>query len=324
MTVKVLVTGGTGFLGQYLARRLLREECQVYLGGRNFQTVQKLIEAGAIARPFDLGDYPATVAVCQDVDVVCHAGALAAPWGQWSAFYRANVIGTQAIIQGCRQYGVRRLVHISSPSVVFDGRDQINATDAVPYPRRWLSAYAQTKKISEELVKAAQDVNTIILRPKAIFGPGDRALLPRLIAAARLGQLPRIGNGQNQVDLTYVENVVDAIVRAMQKTGINGVYTITNNEHVYLWEVIQTVLNRLSIAQPRRSISPQVAMAAATYLEWQAVLTRREPRLTRYSVALLCRTQTYDISAAMHDLDYQPTVSVSEGIERTLQALTSI
>ncbi|NTW02244.1 MAG: NAD-dependent epimerase/dehydratase family protein [Oscillochloris sp.] len=212
-----------------------------------------------------------------------------------------------------------RLVNISSPAVVFTGRDHYLTTEQAPYPPRSSSLYAYSKQLAEEVVRAAPDLPSVILRPKAIFGPGDRSLLPRLIAAARAGRLPQIGHGRNLVDVTYVENVAHAISLALTaEAAIGHTYHITNAEHVPLWDLIRMVLRRLGLSDRLPSIPLPAMLAAATMMEARATLTGREPLLTRYSVAILARTQTYDISAAQRDLGYSPPVCVAEGVERTL------
>jgi len=188
--MKVLVTGGTGFLGRHLARALLERGDRPYLLGRDFAPAAEALASGAVAVRADLRDREAVAAACRGIDAVVHAGALSAPWGPRAEFHAVNVGGTEAVLAGCRRHGVGRLVHVSSPSVVFDGRDQVDLTEAAPYPRRFTSVYSLTKKLAEDRVAAALDVPAVILRPKAIFGPGDRALLPRLVDAARAGRLP--------------------------------------------------------------------------------------------------------------------------------------
>jgi 2-alkyl-3-oxoalkanoate reductase len=322
--MNVLVTGGTGFLGRHLAAALLQRGHGVHLMGRNFAPVKSLLEQGAMPVAIDLRDREGVIAACAGVEVVFHAGALSAPWGKRSDFYTINVGGTEAVLEGCLACGVRRLLYVSSPSVVFDGRDQRNAREDVPYPRRFTSIYSLTKKLGEDRVNAAQakGLETVILRPKAIFGPGDQALLPRLVAAARQKRLPQIGDGRNLVDLTYVENVVYALILASEaQAAVGKTYTITNNEHVPLWEVIRLVLKRLNLSTSLRQIPLSVALAAASLMEMRAALTGKEPLLTRYSATILARTQTYDISAAQRDLSYSPTVSIAEAIERTLVSL---
>ncbi len=324
----ILVTGGTGFLGRHLAAALLEGGHTVHLLGRDFQSapVQELVARGASPVQTDLRNRSAVHAACAGMDLVYHIGALSAPWGKRADFYAINVSGTEAVIAGCRAHNVQRLVYVSSPSVVFDGKDQHMATEHVSYPHHFTSVYALTKKLGEDRVHAAAtDMQTVIIRPKAIFGPGDQALLPRLIAAARQKRLPQIGDGRNLVDLTYVENVVHALLLAAESpTAVGKIYTITNNEHVPLWTIIQTVLQRLDLSTSLRQIPLHVALGAASLMELRAALTGKEPLLTRYSALILARTQTYDISAARRELGYTPQVSLADGIERTLGALKEI
>jgi nucleoside-diphosphate-sugar epimerase len=324
--MEVLVTGGTGFLGQHLARALLAKGHSVHILGRNFAKAgpRELIAGGAIPITADLRDRAAVDAACAGIEVVFHTGALSAPWGKLVDFHDINVGGTEAVLAGCLAHGARRLIYISSPSVVFDGRDQRLVLEDVPYPHRFTSTYSLTKKLGEDRVNAAAAAGfqTVILRPKAIFGPGDQALLPRLIAAARQKRLPQIGDGNNLVDLTYVENVVQALMLALDaQAAIGNTYTITNDEHVPLWDIVRRVLSRLNLSTKLRRVPLSVALAAASLMELRAALTGQEPLLTRYTAAILARTQTYDISAAKRDLGYAPCVSIADGTERTLEAL---
>jgi nucleoside-diphosphate-sugar epimerase len=319
----VLVTGGTGFLGQHIAARLLRDGHGVRLLGRDFAAIDPAIAADAEAVRADLRDREAVVAACQGADAVVHSGALSAPWGPRAAFDAVNVGGTAAVVQGCRRHGAGRLVQISSPAVVFTGRDHLGTTEAAPYPRRFSSHYAASKAAAEALVRGAADLPSVILRPKAVFGPGDRSLLPRLIAAARAGRLPQIGGGRNLVDLTYVENVAHAVALALtSEAAVGRTYHITNGEHVALWGLIRDVLGRLGIPARLRPVPLPAMMLAAALMEARAALSGREPLLTRYSVAVLGRTQTYDIAAARRDLGYAPPISVGEGVARTVARLS--
>lgn len=319
--MRVLVTGGTGFVGQHTVRALLQRGDQVAMLGRDWSRSAATLKAGALPIQADLRDAAAIRAACAGMDAVLHIGALSAPWGRAADFHAINVGGTANVIAGCEHHQVGRLIVVSSPSVLFDGRDQHLLSDAAPYPTRFTSIYSATKKLAEDRVRAAmgRGLNAVILRPKAIFGPGDTTLLPRLIAAARRGRLPQIGDGRNVVDLTYVDNVVHALLLTLHApAAVGGTYTITNDEHVLLWDVIRTVLRRLDLSTDLPRMPLRVALLLARLMEIHASITHREPILTRYSVAILARTQTYDISAARRDLGYTPLVTVAEGIERTV------
>jgi nucleoside-diphosphate-sugar epimerase len=256
------------------------------------------------------------------VEAVFHVGALSAPWGPARDFHDINVGGTASVLAGCREHRVRRVVYVSSPSVVFDGRDHVKLREDAPYPRRFASVYSLTKKLGEDLVNGASragHLETVILRPKAMFGPGDQSLLPRLVEVARRKRLPQIGDGRNLVDLTYVENVVQALVLALDSPAAPGkTYTITNGEHVPLWPTVRLVLRRTGLPDDLRPLPLPLALVIARLMEIGGTVRGKEPLLTTYTVGILARTQTYDISAARRDLGYNPSVSVAEGIERTL------
>lgn len=320
--LEILVTGGTGFLGRHLARGLLERGHGVRLMGRNFTGSSALTRSGAVPVEADLRDREAVIAACRGVEAVFHVGALSAPWGPARDFHDINVGGTASVLAGCREHRVRRVVYVSSPSVVFDGRDHVKLREDAPYPRRFASVYSLTKKLGEDLVNGASragHLETVILRPKAMFGPGDQSLLPRLVEVARRKRLPQIGDGRNLVDLTYVENVVQALVLALDSPAAPGkTYTITNGEHVPLWPTVRLVLRRTGLPDDLRPLPLPLALVIARLMEIGGTVRGKEPLLTTYTVGILARTQTYDISAARRDLGYNPSVSVAEGIERTL------
>lgn len=291
--------------------------------GRDFSGAGMLLAAGARPIAADLRDTAAVIEACRGVDAVYHVGALSAPWGRAADFHAINVGGTAAVIEGCWRHAVRRLIYVSSPSVVFADADHRDLTESAPYPAHFTSVYSLTKKLGEDLVNAASATfEKVIVRPKAMFGPGDRALLPRLIAAAQAQRLPQIGDGHNRVDLTYVENVADALLLALDApAAVRHTYFITNDEHIPLWTAIREALATLGLPCDLRRVSLPVALAAARAMEVHAALVGREPLLTRYTVQILARTQTYDISAARRDLGYLPRLSFAEGMRRTLLAL---
>jgi 2-alkyl-3-oxoalkanoate reductase len=318
--MNILVTGGTGFIGANLARTLAKRGHTVRILGRDFSQVPDL--AGIKA---DLRDKPAVQKACAGMDVVCHVGALSAPWGKKPDFEAINVGGTHNVIAGCRGQKVPRLVHVSSPAVIFAGQDQFDLPDQVPYPKRLTSLYAWSKQLAEEAVlEASKDLEVIAIRPKAVYGEGDRALLPRIVQAAHNNRLWQIGDGNNRVDLTHVDDAVQALVLATEKPLPKTnfpVYTVTGGEHVLLWTAIQQLLERLGMPSRIRQIPLSVALLGARLLEARAALTGQEPRLTQYSVLILAKHQTYDISRIQQDLGYVPQVSWSEGLLRTAKSL---
>ncbi len=318
---QILVTGASGFLGRHLVRALQRRDVVVRAQGRDASRLT--FDGGVQSCRSDLRDLAALIEAARGCDAIVHAAALSAPWGARRDFIEANVLGTANVIAAARATGVRRLVHISSPAVIFAGRDQHLVGDDAKYPATHSSHYARTKQLAEALVHSASTtLETVTLRPKAIYGPGDRALVPRLLRAARAGRLPQIGSGENLVDVTHVDDVVQAIECALTtERALGQTFLITGDEHVPLWEMIRTLLAGVGLPAPPRRISLGVAMAAATTMEALAFVSRREPTLTRYTALILARTQTYDISRARTLLGFAPQVGVSDGIARTIDAL---
>lgn len=319
--MKILVTGGTGFLGRRLVSALMDRGHQVYMMGRNFSRVQELIQDGAIPVACDLRDHEAVSTACIGMNTVYHAAALVKPWGNWADFFEVNVDGTAAVLEGCRRHNIRRCIYISTSSVTFNGQNQYNITETTPYPQHFSSPYTRSKYYAEKLVRAATDVPTVIIRPHAIFGPGDR-WLPRMLEYARQQRLYQIGNGHNRSDVTYVDNVVYALLLALYAQDACGkTYIITNDEHIALWSTLRVILQRLKLSESLRTLPLPLALMMATAMERRASWTGTSPMLTRYTATMLACNQTYDISAARTVLAYEPVVSVSEGIDRTLDSL---
>jgi 2-alkyl-3-oxoalkanoate reductase len=318
-TVKVVVTGATGFLGSHTVATLQARGVDVLALGRD---AGKVAQFGTRGLRLDLTDLEGLSWAFQGADAVVHTAALSAPWGRLEDFQRVNVDGTRNVLRAASSAGVKRLVHISSPAVIFDDADQFDVPDDAPYPSRHSSFYALTKKRAEQLVLESE-LECAVLRPKAIYGPGDTSLLPRLVTAARAGRLPQIGDGGNLVELTFVTDVVQAIERSLEvRLGADRTpYTITGGERVPLWNAIRALLEGLGVSSRLPVLSMRAALTLARGLEVVAAFTGREPRLTRYTAQILARTQTYDTSRAGRDLGYQPRVSLGEGLERTLEAL---
>ncbi|MFD0710315.1 NAD-dependent epimerase/dehydratase family protein [Paenibacillus sp. GCM10027626] len=321
--LSALVTGGTGFLGGQLARRLHQLGWNVAVIGRNEQAGYALQAAGIRFIQGDLRDQAAVEAACSGIDTVFHCAALSSPWGSYQSFYSCNVEATAHVIAGCQKKGAARLVNVSTPSIYFNGRDQLNIREDYPLPARPVNAYAATKRLAEEAVAAAHRPSaglvTITLRPRAIFGPGDSAILPRLIRANNSSGVPLFRNGNAMLDLTYIDNAVDALIAAAAAPveAAGQAYNITNGEPVQLKEALNQLFKLLREPMRSRRIPFPLAKSMAALLEAAAWLRpgRPEPVMTRYTVSLLSISQTFDIAAAQKKLGYAPRISIQEGLE---------
>lgn len=322
--MKILVTGATGFLGGALARRLHGMGWSVTALGRNPAKLKQLEDDGIRAVRADISKRDEVTASFSDFELVFHCAALPSPWGSYEKFYQANVIGTRNIVQACLANKVKRLIHVSTPSIYFDytSRTGVKENDPLPEP---ISHYARTKLLAEEEIDKgfARGLAVVSIRPRAIFGEGDTVIFPRLLARLKTGRLPILGDGENVVDLTYIQNVVDALLLCAEAPGnvLGKKYNISNGEPVKIWSLIGHICDELGFPRPRRKVSQQAAhlIGGAFEFLYSLIPYGPEPPLTRMSVSMMANSTTLDISAARNELGYQPKVSVEEGVSRFLK-----
>jgi nucleoside-diphosphate-sugar epimerase len=324
-----LVTGGTGFLGRRIVARLLAEGRSVTVLGR---TPAPDLEARGVRFVRASLDEAAPVhAACAGIETVYHVAAKVGVWGRYEDFFRTNVLGTRALLEGCRIHGVKHFIYTSTPSVVYNGGDLRDADESLPLTINCPSPYPLTKALAEREVLAANSagLRTIALRPHLIWGVGDPHLVPRLLARARAGRLRIVGHGQNRVDMVHVENAVDAHLLAelalrechalrdtLSGPGPAGrAYFITNGEPVVLWDWINGLLRALGEVPVTRRISLGTTTAIGAVCEtlWRVLPLRTEPPMTRFIAAELAKDHWFNITAARRDLDYNPRISMAEG-----------
>ena len=218
--MKVLVTGGGGFLGKAIVKLLRERGDQVRSFSRSEHAA--LAELGVEHCRGELSDAEAVKQAARDCELVFHVAAKAGVWGPHAEFYQANVLGTRHVIAACRQHGIRRLVYTSSPSVVFDGSDMEDVDESVPYPEHYEAFYPQTKAEAERLVLQANDESlaTVALRPHLIWGPEDNHLVPRILERGAKGALRRIGKRECLADTIYIDNAARAHIQAADRLEI--------------------------------------------------------------------------------------------------------
>ncbi|MFZ6874980.1 NAD-dependent epimerase/dehydratase family protein [Undibacterium sp. Di27W] len=323
--MKILITGGTGFLGRHLVWQLAKEGHEVVYTGRNVEVARSIAKAAASPVEFvhlEHGSAHAReqlLACSQSVDVLIHSAALTSPWGSRSAFQHANVESTREVLAACQHNAIPGLIHISSPSIYFDFKDQLNIPEDSVLPRG-VNEYARSKQVAEQLTMSAELPLRVILRPRAIFGPWDNALLPRLLRLLRYGRLPLLRGGRALLDMTYVDNIVHAIKLAMKlpPSETTQIFNISNGEPIAAADLFIKMAEQFSI--PLHTVDRPYLLAnlVAGLLECGAKLWPGwEPPFTRYSLATLAYSQTLDLSRARNVLGYSPVVSLDEGIART-------
>lgn len=330
--MKTLVTGGGGFLGLYIVERLLAqgEDVSVFCRG----TYPQLQELDVNVINGDVSDAAAVDEACAGMEAVFHVAAVPGVWGPWERYHRINTVGTHNIVKACQNRGVRRLIYTSSPSVVFDGDDHVDADESLPYPQDWLCHYPHSKALGEQAVLAANDddkLRTVSLRPHLIWGQRDNHLLPRLIAKAKSGRLRRVGNGANVVSVANVENAAAAHVQAerslQESTSAAGnAYFVNDPESVNLWDWIDELLLLSGLPKIEKSISLKAATRIGGVLEtaWKWCRLPGEPPMTRFVAKQLAGSHSYSIQAAKRDFGYQPIVTMEEGMAKVADELKQL
>jgi nucleoside-diphosphate-sugar epimerase len=325
--MKVLVTGGGGFLGSAICRQLLTRGDRVIAYQR--RAAPELGAHGAEIVQGDLLDLARLEQHMTGCAAVIHTAGKAGVWGVYDDYHSVNVKGTENVVKACRAVDIGHLVFTSSPSVAHGGGDIEGGDESLPYPDHYASPYPATKAQAERLVMAANgaELGTVSLRPHLIWGPGDPHLLPRLLERARRGRLALPG-ADKLIDTVYVENAAEAHLLALdallEGRDVGGkTYFISNDEPLPQRDIISGLLRAANVSVEIKPVSPAVARAAGALLEgaWRLLRLDSEPPITRWSAEQLSTAHWYDISAAKRDLAYRPRVSIAQGLELLREGL---
>ncbi|WP_133478455.1 2-alkyl-3-oxoalkanoate reductase [Cognatilysobacter segetis] len=328
--MRILVTGGGGFLGQALCRGLRARGHAVVSFNRGHYA--ELDALHVEQRRGDLADRDAVLAAARGCDAIFHTAAKAGAWARDPrTFFDANVAGTQHVLDACRAHGIGRLVYTSTPSVTHRATCPVAGLDAsqVPYGEHLKSPYAETKKIAEQRVLAANDASlaVVALRPRLIWGPGDNQLLPRIVERARAGRLKLVGDGRNLVDTTYIDNAAEAHFAAFEHLAPGSAcagkaYFVSNGDPRPMRETLTALLAAAGAPPPNGTIPFRVAYAigAACEAAWNVLPVQGEPPMTRFLAEQLVTTHWYSMAPAQRDFGWTPRVSFEDGLRALREA----
>ncbi len=323
--MKVLVTGGGGFLGGAIVKRLLGDAHEVSVFSR--ATVCDSPRIGVTYLSGDVCDLTAVNEACAGMDVVFHVAAKVGAWGEYQEFYNINVVGTKNVVAACKAQKVKRLIYTSSPSVVFGDEAIRNGNEDLPYASDFMSDYQRTKAEAEQLVLSANSPDKLVtaaLRPHAVWGVGDNHLIPRIIQLGEKGKLKVVGTGKNKISMTHVENAAAAHVQAMMSENVGGkAYFINDPSPVVLWQWIAALLEGVGLPVPKKKIPFSAAYFIAFLNENVCRLLPflGEPSVTRYMVSLLSKDHYFETKQAVNDFDYRPVVSADVGVKELVEHL---
>lgn len=332
--MKILVTGGGGFLGTHIIKRLLKNPKYIVT---NFSrhSYSHLEDLGVPTIKGDLRKKEDVERALQNgFDAVFHVAALAGVWGKHEDYYSINYLGTKNLIEAARRFGIKKFVYTSTPSVVFNKDDLNGVGEEQPYATEFLNSYSETKTLAEKFVLESNDGSgflTCAIRPHLIWGPGDPHLFPRVIQKGKEGKLKIVGDGENLVDIVYVENAAMAHVQAFDKLDAGSpvcgqAYFVGQERPVNLWSFINQVLAEVKVEPVNTYISVSTAYKVGWVLEKVFKLLgikKPEPPMTRFVALNLGKSHYFSHEKARRDFGYVPEVSIEEGLKRTFSSKTT-
>ncbi len=314
----ILVTGGSGFIGGRLIERLVRDGDRVRAVARSQPSAERVEALGAEPVHSDLTDREALLEGAEGCELAFHAAAKVEDWGPWKEFLRDNVEGTRNVLEACESAGVRRLVHVGTEAALIAGDPLIEVDETAPLRPDSKAPYPRSKAMAEQLVMGAsrEGFETVVLRPRFVWGAGDSTLLPGILELVHSGRFSWIGGGRHRTDITHVDNVVHGLMLAAEKGRAGEAYFVTDGAPVVFREFVSELIRTQGVEPPERSIPTPVAGALAAVGEtaWRALPLRGSPPLSRFDYWISSQECTIDISKARRELDYEPVRTREEGL----------
>jgi nucleoside-diphosphate-sugar epimerase len=318
MARSAFVTGGSGFIGGRLIRRLVRDGWSVRALARSDRSERAVFELGAEPVRGELGDADSIAAGAGGCELAFHLAAHLGDYGPWKEFERGNVEGTHNALDGCASAGVRRFVHCGTEAALMAGEPLVHVDETAPLRPDSPAPYPATKAKAEQLVRDAnrKGFETIVLRPRFVWGAGDTTLLPEMVKMVEAGRFMWVGGGGQHTDTTQVENVVEGLMLAAEKGAPGEAYFVTDGEPVVFREFVSDLLRTQGVEPPSRSMPAWLGRPVATggELAWRFLPLPGRPPLARFTYWVLTQECTIDINKARRELGYAPIVSREEGL----------
>jgi nucleoside-diphosphate-sugar epimerase len=312
------VTGGSGFIGGALVRRLVAEGCSVKALARSELSADTVRELGAEPVRGDLSDREEIEAGATGCETAFHLAAHLGTWGKREDFMRDNVEGTENALAGCRVAGVKRFVHCGTEAALIAGDPLVEVDETTPLRPDSKALYSATKALAEKAVRGAgaDGFETVVLRPRFVWGTGDTTLLPGIVGMVESGRFAWIGGGAQLTDTTHVDNVVEGLLLAAEKGRSGEAYFVTDGDRVVFREFVSALIETQGLKPPTRSVSATVAgpLAAAAESTWRLLHLGGEPPLTRFAVWISSQECTINISKARSELGYEPIKEREAGL----------
>jgi nucleoside-diphosphate-sugar epimerase len=311
------VTGGSGFIGGRLIRRLVGDGWSVRALARSPRSAEAVGALGAEAVQGDLDDVAALQRGATGCDYAFHAAAFVGGWGKPRDYERGNVDGTRNALDACRAAGVRRFVHVGTEAALLAGDPLVEVDETAPLRPDSRASYASTKAKAEQLVRDEERMETVVVRPRLVWGAGDTTILPGLVDAVKRKRFSWIGGGTHRTSTTHVANTVHGLVLGAERGRPGEAYFVTDGEPVVWREFVTELLATQGVEVPDRNTPRVVAatLAAVGETAWNVLPLPGAPPVMRMPYWVSALEATIDISKARAELGYEPVVTRAEGMD---------
>jgi nucleoside-diphosphate-sugar epimerase len=312
------VTGGSGFIGGRLIRRLVSDGWRVRALARSDRSAAAVEAAGAEAVRGDLGEVEAMRAGAEGCDHAFHAAAYVQPWGTRKDFERGNVVGTRNALEATRSAGVQRFVHVGTEAALMAGQPLVNADETEPLRPDSPAFYPSTKAKAEQAVRAASSSGfaTVVVRPRFVWGVGDSSIQPALRSQVESGRFAWVGDGRHRTSTTHVDNAVEGLVLGAERGRGGEAYFVTDGEPVVFRDFVTELMATQGVEIPDKDVPAAVVRPLSVAVEtiWKALRLKRTPPITRFAVWVASLDCTLDITKARSELGYEPVKTRAEGL----------
>jgi nucleoside-diphosphate-sugar epimerase len=318
--MKVFVTGASGFVGGAAVRRFVAAGYEVMAMSRSDEADDRIRALGATPVCCDLQTVAATD--IKGADIVVHAAAFMGPWATDEVWEKTNVTGTKRMLAASSSAHVRRFIHISTDAVVFHGQHIHDGDETMPLalhsPYPYCRSTARAEKAVIEANGFPKGFETIVLRPRLVWGPGDGTLLLAIRKAVSTGNWPWVDHGLAFTSTTHIENLTDAILLAVDQGRPAQAYFIMDEGRRLLRDIIAGIAEADGLTLPERSLPHGLAafLAGAAEFYCRHIRPNATPPLTRHEVAYMSRDCTLSSTKAEAALGYVPRISVEEGLRQ--------
>ena len=319
--MRVFVTGASGFVGGAAVRKLVADGHDVRAMSRSEKSDAKITTLGGKPVRCDLEDV--TAAHIGDAEAIIHSAAFVEQWGPRDAWRKFNVDGTARMLKVARDAGAKRFIHIGTEAALFHGQHLRGVDETYPLAPNSPYPYSSTKAQAEQLVRAANapGFETIVLRPRFIWGPGDTTLLPLIVEMARAGKFMWVNGGRSMTSTTHIDNLVHAIELALTKGRGGEAYFILDDGVRPMREMMSGMAASQGVDLGDKSVPGWLADMIGTSCEaaWSTLPLKGEPPLTRFSAMIMSRDAILKDDKARAEMGYAPVLSVGDGL-RNLSA----